>query len=413
MADDYDIFMRKHPGDYFDWMTFLVAILLVAMGLISIYSATYESNMSSYFDKQLIAIGIGFLVMLGIFFLPEKFLDFNSYNIYGTSVALLVLVLIIGTEVFGTKGWIRVGGFSLQPAELAKIGVLFAVAKFLAGKGKDIRSIRELGIVLAIVAVPIFLVLRQPDLGTATVLVALLFGLLFWTGFDSFILYFFVSMPVLVLASLKGQAYFIGAVTGLSGFSFLFRKKMILTSAAIIVFVVVGLASPVIYGNLQAHQKARIDTFLNPGSNPRGTGYNVIQSMLAVGSGGLSGKGFLQGTQTQLRYIPMQWTDFIYSVPTEEFGFMGGAIVILLYGTLIFRAVKIASETQSKFYSILSIGAATIFLYHCLVNIGMAIGLMPVMGIPLPLMSYGGTSMIVNLALVGILLNAYRHKNIR
>jgi rod shape determining protein RodA len=211
-----------------------------------------------------------------------------------------------------------------------------------------------------------------------------------------------------MFASLIGQAYQIITVSALSAVSFFFRKKLVIAIGAIAVFVAVGFIAPIIYDNLMDHQKSRIQTFLDPEANPRGTGYNVIQSLLAVGSGGLTGKGFLQGTQTQLRYIPMQWTDFIFSVPTEEFGFIGGVLVIGLLALLIHRCIRIASEVDDKYYSIVAMGAGTIFLYHTIINIGMAIGLMPVMGIPLPFLSYGGTSLIINLSLVGLLLRGYR-----
>ena len=179
------------------------------------------------------------------------------------------------------------------------------------------------------------------------------------------------------------------------------------------IFVSAGVVAPLVYEGLAPHQKERIDTFLNPGSNPLGAGYNVMQSLMAVGSGGVSGKGFTQGTQTQLRYIPMQWTDFIYSVPSEEFGFVGGAIVIALHFGLIWRAIITASIVANKFYSIICIGAATIFFYHTTINIGMAIGIMPVMGIPLPFMSYGGTSLIMTMGLGGLILNAHRQHELK
>ena len=159
---------------------------------------------------------------------------------------------------------------------------------------------------------------------------------------------------------------------------------------------------------LEPYQRDRIETFMNPGKNPKGKGYNVIQSILAVGSGGLAGKGFLQGTQTQLRYIPEQWTDFIFSVPTEEFGFIGGAGVVVLLAMFILRAVRIALETDSMFFSVIAFGVASVIFYHTAINIGMAIGLTPVMGIPLPFLSSGGSALMVNLTMVGLLFNAFR-----
>jgi rod shape determining protein RodA len=201
----------------------------------------------------------------------------------------------------------------------------------------------------------------------------------------------------------------VGGVVLFSIFAMLFKVSWIQKGIVISIFILIGYIGPLIYDNLLDHQKSRIETFLNPGSDPRGQGYNVIQSMMAVGSGGLSGKGFLQGTQTQLRYIPMQWTDFIFSVPTEEFGFPAGVGIIMAFVFFLIRAINIAKEADDKFYSIAIFGIASVFLYHIIINIGMVIGLVPVMGIPLPFLSYGGTSMIVNLAFVGFMLNAYRN----
>jgi rod shape determining protein RodA len=192
-----------------------------------------------------------------------------------------------------------------------------------------------------------------------------------------------------------------------------FRRKIYFSIIAIAVFFAVGFYGQHFYEVLEPHQKKRIDTFIKADADPRGAGYNVLQSILAVGSGGLTGKGYLQGTQTQLRYIPMQWTDFIFSVPNEEFGFIGGALAILLHVALILRAIKIAYDTDSKFYSVMCIGIATVLFYHITINIGMAIGIMPVMGIPLPFMSQGGTALIINMAMVGLLLNAQRYYKLK
>ncbi|MFP4368306.1 MAG: rod shape-determining protein RodA [Candidatus Kapaibacterium sp.] len=404
-----DISLEKPVSDYFDWGTFLIVLALTGIGLLSIYSATYDSIMEVFFYKQMISAAIGMSAMFIITFLPERWLRFSSYGVYIISIMLLGAVFLIGVESHGTKGWLRFGGMSLQPAEVAKFGVLLLIARHLSLKGTDIRTLRDLAITIVIVGIPALMIARQPDFGSATVFMALLFGTLYWSGFETFILFFIVTLPAIVIASLKGSVYYIAIVTILSLIAFLFRRHVVFTIAAITIFIGVGYGAPIIYDNMMSHQKSRIETFLNPGSNPLGSGYNVIQSIMAVGSGGLGGKGYLQGTQTQLRYIPMQWTDFIFSVPTEEFGFIGGVIVILLHLGFILRAIKIAYEVESKFYSLIAAGVASIFLYHIVINIGMAIGLMPVMGIPLPFMSYGGTSLIINMAFAGLLLNAYRN----
>lgn len=392
----------------YDFLIISVVVLLTAMGMAFIYSATYESQMSGFLTKQIIAASIGIVSMIILAILPKKYLIYTAYLSYVGSILLLVLVLLIGQTVYGTKGWINIGGFSLQPAEFAKVGTLMMLAAHLARKGANIKNPRDLIIAIGIVALPAILIIRQPDIGSMTVLLFLFIAILFWSGYHSHILYFVVTVPIVILLALKDRTYFLIAASVLSIVAFTFRKNLVMTISGIALFFVVGFGAPRIYENLMEHQKARIDTFLNPGSDPQGTGYNVIQSIMAVGSGGVSGKGYLQGTQTQLRYIPMQWTDFIFSVPTEEFGFIGGSIVILLYFLLIYRIVYIANEVEDSFYSLLSFGVASIFLYHVTINIGMSIGLMPVMGIPLPYLSYGGTAMLINLSLAGLVLNAWR-----
>ncbi len=396
----------------FDWVLFIPVLLLIAVGLVSIYSSTADANASSYFYRQLSAVGLGLVVMTIIVFLPKNFVSNAAPYIYGISVLLLVIVLLFGTVIYGTKGWLRIGSFSLQPAELAKFGLLLGLAKYISSKGVDVRNIRGSGISILLSIIPALLIYLQPDHGTVTVIIAILGGVLYWAGFNPFILFFIVVIPVLILLALKGFVFYVVGAVVFSGLAILFKRKIALTLIAIGIFVSIGFIAPIVYGNLQDHQKSRIETFLNPGNDPRGTGYNVIQSKMAVGSGGLTGKGFMQGTQTQLRYIPMQRTDFIYSVPTEEFGFLGGSIVLVLFSVLLVRLVTLATMFD-KFSSVIAAGTAMMFLYHCIINIGMVIGLIPVMGIPLPFMSYGGSSMLINLAVIGIILNSYRNHKIK
>ncbi len=400
--------IEKQAADFFDWATFLVTVLLVGAGLISIYSATFDSGMNIYFYKQLTYAGVGAIAMFILMFVPERWIYINSLPIYGITLIMLLLVFPLGKEIYGTKGWIELGGFTLQPSEFAKFSTLLMIANHLSKKGTDIKTIRDLAIVLSYAAIPMFLIGLEPDIGSASVLGAIVLGILLWSGFDVYTLYSLVSMPIIIIFSFLGTSYFIISVTIYSIIAAIFRKSLIVTLVSIGIIIAIGYFSPIIVNNLAPHQQGRIETFLNPGSDPRGKGYNVIQSILAVGSGGIAGKGFLQGTQTQLRYIPKQWTDFIFCVPTEEFGFLGGTAVIILLAGLIYRGIKIANEVASPFMSIVAIGVSTIFLYHSTINIGMAIGMMPVMGIPLPFLSAGGSSLIVNMSLVGLLLNAYR-----
>lgn len=392
-----------------DWVTLLVTLFLVVVGLMSIYSSSPNSLKSALLQKQLISAVIGIVLLIGIVYSPSNFIKNIPIPIYILSILLLMAVLIFGTSINGTKGWIRLGGFSLQPSEIAKLGVLLTLARYLARKGTDIRSFRNSSLSIFITLIPISLIVLQPDIGSATVILSMLLGIFFWTGFEVLFIYMVVASPFVILLSLLGEIYLIVTTTIFSLITFTFRKKIALSIGIIVLFVVLGITSPIIYDNLMPHQQNRIQSFLNPGSDPRGSGYNVWQSMLAVGSGGLYGKGYMDGTLTQLKYIPEQWTDFIFSVTAEEFGFIGAFIVLLAEIILIIRLYNIAYNIEDKFFSIVCFGTATIFFYHCLINIGMVIGVSPVMGIPLPFMSYGGSAIIINLMLVGFSLHAYRH----
>ncbi len=400
--------IRLKKESKIDWILLFSCLILITFGLISIYSAVYGSSIDSNFTKQLVSVIVGLVVMGIAIYIPESILRLISYPSYIISILLLVAVLFIGESVYGTKGWISLGSFNLQPAELSKIGSLLAIATYLSGKGKDIRTLRDLGISFLIIALPAGLIFLQPDVGSASVLFAMFIGILFWTGFSSLFLFTIVFSPILVVLSLKDMVWYYTALAISTIMLFFFKSKIYFIAVTIILFISLGFVAPMIYDNLMPHQQNRISSFLNPDLDPQGAGYNVIQSKVAVGSGGISGKGFLEGTQTQLRYIPMQWTDFIFSVPAEEFGLIGTSIIILFYLILMKRTLNIAYISEDRFYSIISAGALFIFLYHIIINIGMVIGLMPVMGIPLPFMSYGGTSMIFNMLLIGLLLNAYR-----
>ncbi len=403
-----DISLEKENYRLFEWGAFLPALLISITGLLSIYSATRGIGGDTIFYKQAVSFVIGVAVMMITMFLPKKLLESLWIAIFGLSIVSLILVLIIGDVVYGTKGWIKLGTLSVQPAEFAKLGVILALAGFLSKKGIYIGNLRDVVISLLIVLLPFILIWMQPDHGSASVLLVVLVGVLFWSGFNSFFVFVLITMPLLILMSFKGFYFYLAVVSIFSIIIFLFKKRILITLLVLALYASVGLITPAVYNNLQSHQKARIETFINPTADPLGSGYNVLQSVMAVGSGGWTGKGLFQGSQTQLRYIPMQWTDFIFSVPTEELGFLGGTGLILLYLWLISTTIKIANETDSRFNSLACFGIATVFMYHIIINIGMVIGLTPVMGLPLPFMSYGGTSLIINFLFVGIILNSHR-----
>jgi rod shape determining protein RodA len=409
-SEEFNAPSALQANNVMDWAVILISSMLIALGLISIYSATYDAGMSEYFTKQAVFAGIGAAAMVGLMFIPERWIYQLSYILYGISIVLLIAVIFIGKTVYGSKSWLALGPITFQPSELGKIGTLMAVAKFLSQKGRDLRTLRDMLSVLGIIGLPIMLIMLEPDFGSASVYATMMLGIFFWAGADLFLLYLITGAPLVAIAGFIGREWFFAAAGIFSALSFSFKKGIALTATACILFLGVGFSSNYVYGILKPHQKDRIQTFLNPDNDPRGKGYHVIQSIMAVGSGGITGKGFLQGTQTQLRYIPKQWTDFIFCVPTEEFGFIGGLAVIGLLGTLVFQCVNIASSAGNIFGSVISASVGILLFYHTVVNIGMAIGLFPVMGIPLPFLSAGGSSLVMNMGCIGLVLNVYRNR---
>lgn len=413
MIAEESITIEKSFADVFDWNTFLIAVSLIAIGLISIYSATFDAGMDDYFFKQLMFTGVGTVAMIGLIFVPERWLGVMAYGVYGVTLLLLVAVVLVGHEVYGSKSWLIIGPISIQPSELAKVGTLFALARYISRPNVDLRTLRDIGIALLHIAVPVALIMQEPDFGSATVFVVMLIGVALWSGADLMLLYALIVPPIVALVAFFGEVPMIVATIVAALGALAFRRGIVITVAVIAITIAAGFSPTVMYKIMKPHQRSRIEVFLDPNKDPKGRGYHVIQSTMAVGSGGFLGKGFLQGTQTQLRYIPKQWTDFIYCVPTEEFGFLGGITVLGLLLGLSWRCIRIAEMVRTKFASCIAAGIGSIWAYHTTINIGMAIGVMPVMGIPLPFLSAGGSSLVVNMAMVGLLLNFYRNRRER
>lgn len=400
----------KQSNAMLDWVLILVTTLLFAMGLISIYSATYDAGMSEYFTKQLLFGIVGGGVMIAIMFMPERWLFDYAYILYGIAMLLLIAVIVIGKTVYGSKSWLTIGPITFQPSEFGKIATLLAVARSISSRGRDLSNWSDLIMPIILFVIPIGLIMLEPDFGSASVYGVMLLGMMFWGGASLNLITFLVGAPISVIMGFIGREWvFVSSIITASIPMFL-KRDLMKALAMLLVFIAIGFSSRYVYGVLKPHQQSRIQTFLNPDNDPRGRGYHVIQSIMAVGSGGVTGKGFLHGTQTQLRYIPKQWTDFIFCVPTEEFGFVGGVLVIGLLAILILQCIAIARQSGNAFGSILSASVGIIFFYHATVNIGMAIGAFPVMGIPLPFLSAGGSALVMNMASVGIVLNVYRNR---
>lgn len=394
----------------FDFRTLLVTVALVAIGLISIYSATYEAGAAAFFSQQMIFAVGGLVTMLAVAFIPERWITLSAIPLYALGLILLVAVLVIGSVVNGQRNWINLGLFSLQPSELAKLGTLLFAAYFVSREGRDLKNWRDLATLVAIVMGPVALIYFEHDTGSMTVYMAMLLGIALWAGADLFLLFSLVAPIAVAVASLFGMMQMLIVLGAVLTAMIFFRRSVLVTTLGFSLSLVAGLSTSIVYEHLPAHIQNRISTFLDPTLDPRGAGYHVIQSLMAVGSGGFTGKGFLNGMMTHGGYIPEQWTDFIFSVPTEEFGFIGGVLVIALTGGMIYLAVGTAARLRDRFSSTICFGIATIFIYHATINIGMAVGLVPVMGIPLPFLSKGGSSLLLNMSAVGLLLNFYRYR---
>jgi rod shape determining protein RodA len=417
--DEDDVAMQRRINDMLDWGLLLAVIGLLGIGLTSIYSAAYGLGSDAIFRRQILYAIVGIAGGVGMFFIPERWINDLAYPLYVIGILLLAAVLTpLGHVVNGQRCWIQIGSFSFQPSELAKLTTLIAVAKYTDRKGFSIRTLRDLAWVALLFLFPVGLIMLQPDTGSATVFFAMALGVFLWSGGDLFVIYALISMPFVAIASLYGLLFdnmlWFAAVSALFCLgTYLFRRTLTASILACMIVIGIGFAVQPAFNKLEPYQKKRLITLFEPERNPRGEGYHVIQSILAVGSGGITGKGFLKGTQTQLRYIPEQWTDFIFCVPTEEFGFFGGMVVITLLGFVAVRSAGIAASAKTSFSSVIAIGFASLLLFHTTVNIGMAVGLFPVMGIPLPFLSAGGTALIANVAIVGLLLNMYRQRRRR
>jgi rod shape determining protein RodA len=402
--------MISYFKEYFDFRALLICLALVIIGLISIYSATFDINNAMNFYRQALWAGIGFVIMIITSFVPLRTLQRLSITFYSIILATLVIILIIGSTVKGSKSWFGLIGLGGQPSEFAKIATVLAFASYLSKTDVSISNIKHLFISLSIFAAPMFLILAQPDVGTTIVFFAALLPLLYWAGASNFILVAILVPILAAFGALLGTTQFLIAVITGAVLLYIFRENKFTVAVAFGIMLAVGLSVQVMYERMHVYQQKRISAFLNPEADPLGAGYNVVQSKIAIGSGGFFGKGFLKGTQTQLNYIPEQWTDFIFCVTGEEFGTLGASIVLGLFAALLLHALRIASISRNKFSSMAAIGIMGILGTHIVINAGMSMGLMPVVGLPLPFLSYGGSSLVANMMMAGLLMNFYANR---
>ena len=356
--------MRKRELKNMEWGLLISAIILSIIGIIALFSATQETGYEE-FQKQIVWVVVSLVAMVIVMLIDYEVLVKISPVFYGLFIILLIAVLF--TEpINGASSWFNIGGFSFQPGEFAKIFVIlflaFVISKIQYRYKEDINKPTRILIILATVLVPVLLIIKEPDYGTAAAYIVALAVILFTSGLD--------------------KKYIIGTII------------LILIAVPLLYFFI-----------LPEHAKARIDIFLNPESDPRGAGYNIIQSKLAIGAGGLTGMGLLKGNQTQLGFLYPKTTDFIFAVIGEEMGFIVAGAIIIIYVYFITKVLYIAKTAKDTTGSIIASGIAGVFIFHFLENVGMVMGLLPITGVPLPFISYGGSSMITNFIMLGILLN--------
>lgn len=348
-----------------DWVIIIIVILLVSLGLLALYSVSFVENSfnSSYFQKQITAIIIGLAIMFFLSFYDYRAIDFYSTKLYFAIIAVLLAVIFWGVRVRGTVGWIGFGEFNIQPVEIAKVVMIIFLASFLSKKKTKLSTLARTITSVILVSIPVLLVLRQPDFGSASIIVAIWIGML--------------------------------SVSGIN-------KKNLL-----VLVLIVGVSFSAGWFLLKDYQKSRIKNFITPYADPRGSGYNVIQSTVAVGSGGVWGKGLGHGSQSQLNFLPEKRTDFIFAVIAEELGLIGAGIVLMLFAVLFYRIKETARLARDNFGYLLTVGVMVMFFVQIFVNIGMNVGISPVAGVPLPLLSYGGSSMVSVLAALGIIQSVH------
>ncbi len=459
--------IRKPRTADYDWITLGIYFSLLIIGWLSIYSVTYSQNINrDLFDlsvpitKQSLYVGIALILFFISQWIDDKFWHTFSYVIYGLGLFLLVVVLFVGTEVKGAKAWLNIGGLSIQPAEIAKFGTALALSSYLSYFKTNLKHANYQFISFGIILAPVFLILLQPDAGSALTFLSF-FLLLFIEGLNSFyylviflffavfIFSFIFPIPFVLLGLLllslflcwyyfkpfKFQwIFFVIFISGLFSLNFFIPVYQVVLAAGVVLFgsliylwrskeerlsLIVAFGFGILalfsytsinfFKGLEPHQQERIKVWLTPSQcDPRGSLYNILQSKVAIGAGGFFGKGYLNGNMTKLKFVPEQSTDFIFSSIGEEQGFLGSLTVIILFFILIFRILLMSQRSEKKFFSNYALGVAGLLLVHVIINIGMTMGLVPIIGIPLPFISKGGSALIGFSLMFGVLFKMQR-----
>lgn len=406
-----------------DWTTIILYMVLVSLGWMNIFAAVYdETAHQSIFDitlnsgRQLLFIAVSIVIVAVITIIDMRFYEAFAYFFYGAILLVLLLVPIVGKEVGGNKAWIGIGSFGGQPSELAKFITALAVAKYIGSVGFRMDNLRNQAMLFIMIGIPMGLILLQKDTGTALVFTS--FVLVFFReGMSPFLLIVGVCAATLfILTLLVPQPYYLHIGIGVILIVLIligkkkFKRIALLTIGALIISGVIQSVDYVVKDVLKPHQQNRIKALINPDADPLGFGWNVTQSKIAIGSGGFWGKGFLKGTQTKFDFVPEQSTDFIFCTIGEEHGWIGSLLTIGLFTALLLRIIFIAERQKNRFARSYGYSVACIFFFHFAVNIGMTIGLFPVIGIPLPFFSYGGSALWGFTIMLFILLKLDAHR---
>ncbi len=403
MSSSNDPFAQK-----IDWLTLVLYFGCVTIGWLNVYAAVYSpENHTNLFDmttnagKQLMWIGTTVILIICILVINHKFFDSFAYVFYAVMIVVLIAVLFLGSNINGSRSWFKFGAFSIQPAEFAKVATALALAKYIDVPGINLTKGKDLLYIGGIIVLPCILILASNETGSTLVFASFVI-MLYREGLPGWIPAVGITVAALfVLALIFPKLYIFAGIVALFGIIVLLMPRYNRTTRNLIAMAVVGAGMMVLVtgvdffvnGVLQKHQRNRIKVLVDPTIDPLGVGWNVTQAKIAIGSGRLQGKGFLEGTQTKFDFVPEQSTDFIFCTIGEEHGFVGSTVVILLFLGLLSRIVILAEKQRSKFARVYGYCVAGILFFHVMINIGMTIGLMPVIGIPLPFFSYGGSSL--------------------
>lgn len=350
----------------FDYPLLILVLSLACVGVLGVYSASLGSGESSLYLKQMLRVGLGLVVCLIVVFIDYRYLVDHAFGLYAASLALLVIVLLFGTEIHGSKSWVSLAGVRLQPSELTKIVIILVLARYLADVNERFLSRRHLTGILALCLPPVVLIVLQRDLGTAVMYVPIVGGIVLVAGI---------------------------------------RRKVLLTMVALVV-----LAAPVGWFALKDYQRQRVLVTFDPELDPQGIGYQTRQSQIAIGSGGVIGRGLGNGLQAQLGYVPESHTDFIFALLAEETGLVGASLILILYLMFLLRLVGVAESARDRAGILIVVGVFCMVFSHVVINVGMALGIVPAIGIPLPLLSYGGSSILSTFVAIGLVLNIHLHR---